>query len=135
MFQSFRQNWDQLRKGKPGSRFEDQHSRNHKKPRARRTAPALNIAAGGSIMLVGLFMVPAPGPGWAVVFAGGAILAREFLFVARALDRLEVLFRKLAHLAKKYWAVSPIPLKMLAVAVAIALSGTGIYVTWRIFGS
>ncbi len=34
--------------------------------------------AGWTVLLVGLVMVPYPGPGWAVVFIGLTILAREF---------------------------------------------------------
>ena len=33
-------------------------------------------------------MIPYPGPGWLVVFAGFAILATEFAFAQRALDWL-----------------------------------------------
>ena len=33
---------------------------------------------GWAVVLVGLVMVPFPGPGWVVVFIGFAILAKEF---------------------------------------------------------
>jgi uncharacterized protein (TIGR02611 family) len=36
--------------------------------------------------VVGLIMVPAPGPGWLVVFLGLVILASEFEFAQRMLD-------------------------------------------------
>lgn len=42
--------------------------------------------AGGFLVLLGLVMVPYPGPGWLVVFAGLAILATEFEFAATVLD-------------------------------------------------
>lgn len=38
---------------------------------------------GGLVTLIGLVMVPYPGPGWLVVFAGLAILGTEFEFAAR----------------------------------------------------
>lgn len=42
------------------------------------------IAITGSIVvLIGLVLVPYPGPGWLIVFAGLAILATEFKFAAR----------------------------------------------------
>lgn len=41
---------------------------------------------GGLVVLLGLVLVPYPGPGWLVVFGGLAILATEFEFAARALD-------------------------------------------------
>jgi uncharacterized protein (TIGR02611 family) len=41
---------------------------------------------GGIVVLAGLIMVPYPGPGWLVVFAGLAILATEFDSAQRLLD-------------------------------------------------
>ncbi len=41
---------------------------------------------GGVVTVVGLIMVPAPGPGWLVVFAGLLILSSEFEFAQRLLD-------------------------------------------------
>ncbi len=37
-------------------------------------------------MLVGLVLVPYPGPGWLVVFGGLAILATEFEFASKVLE-------------------------------------------------
>jgi len=41
---------------------------------------------GGTVVILGLIMVPYPGPGWVVVFAGLAILATEFDSARRVLD-------------------------------------------------
>ncbi len=41
---------------------------------------------GGLVVVVGLIMIPYPGPGWLVVFAGLAILATEFTFASKLLD-------------------------------------------------
>lgn len=41
---------------------------------------------GGIVTIGGLVMVPAPGPGWAVVILGLVILASEFEFAQRLLD-------------------------------------------------
>lgn len=40
---------------------------------------------GGIVLLAGVVMIPYPGPGWVVVFAGLAILAREFEWAQRLL--------------------------------------------------
>lgn len=40
---------------------------------------------GGLVCIVGLILVPYPGPGWLVVFGGLAILATEFTFAERVL--------------------------------------------------
>lgn len=41
---------------------------------------------GGMVTLAGLIMIPYPGPGWLVVFAGLALLSTEFVFASRLLD-------------------------------------------------
>lgn len=62
-----------------------------RRPRFRRN-PALNMAyrigvgvVGGLVLVGGVLMIPYPGPGWLVVFAGLAILATEFEWAGRVL--------------------------------------------------
>lgn len=38
---------------------------------------------GGLVALIGLVLVPYPGPGWLIVFGGLAILATEFEFASK----------------------------------------------------
>jgi uncharacterized protein (TIGR02611 family) len=52
-----------------------------------RTAFKLAVAAsGGVFVIIGLVLVPLPGPGWAIVFGGLAIWAIEFVWARRLLD-------------------------------------------------
>ena len=44
---------------------------------------------GGLVVLAGMILIPYPGPGWLVVFAGFAILSTEFAFAAKALEWLK----------------------------------------------
>ena len=39
---------------------------------------AVVAVVGGAVLLLGVVAIPAPGPGWAIVFLGLAILASEF---------------------------------------------------------
>jgi uncharacterized protein (TIGR02611 family) len=41
--------------------------------------------SGAVVLIVGIILIPYPGPGWLVVFVGLAILAREFPWAERAL--------------------------------------------------
>ncbi|WP_199440259.1 TIGR02611 family protein [Umezawaea beigongshangensis] len=57
-----------------------------------RRNPALNLAyrigvgvIGAVVLVGGILMIPYPGPGWLVVFAGLAILASEFSWAERVL--------------------------------------------------
>jgi uncharacterized protein (TIGR02611 family) len=58
-----------------------------------KASPALALAyriavavVGTAVVLLGLFLVPFPGPGWLVVFIGLGILATEFAWAERLLD-------------------------------------------------
>ena len=42
--------------------------------------------AGFFVVLVGLILIPLPGPGWLIVFAGLAILATEYVWAERLLN-------------------------------------------------
>lgn len=44
---------------------------------------------GGLVVLIGCVLIPYPGPGWLIVFAGFAILATEFQFAAKTLEWLK----------------------------------------------
>lgn len=45
-------------------------------------------ATGGIVLLAGIIAIPYPGPGWLTVFAGLAILATEFEWAQRVLDKV-----------------------------------------------
>jgi uncharacterized protein (TIGR02611 family) len=47
------------------------------------------IVAGFALLVAGAAMVFLPGPGWLTIAAGLAVLAGEFLWARRALDRLK----------------------------------------------
>lgn len=42
--------------------------------------------AGFALVIVGLILVPLPGPGWLIVFVGLAILATEYVWAERLLN-------------------------------------------------
>ncbi|GAB1641953.1 TIGR02611 family protein [Krasilnikovia sp. MM14-A1259] len=42
--------------------------------------------AGGLVLAIGVAMIPLPGPGWAIVILGLAILALEFAWARHALE-------------------------------------------------
>ena len=47
------------------------------------------IIAGFTLLLVGIVMLVTPGPGWVVILGGLAMLAAEFVWARRLLDRLK----------------------------------------------
>lgn len=61
--------------------------------------------AGGFVLLAGIIMIPYPGPGWLVVFAGLGILSTEFDWAKRTLH-----FAKGKYDAWQRWLKSQSPI-------------------------
>lgn len=62
----------------------------------------LVLILGSSIIITGLIMLIFPGPGWAAIFIGFAVLASEFAFAERARDwMIGQLERLLAFLKRR----------------------------------
>jgi uncharacterized protein (TIGR02611 family) len=91
--ESFRKAWRRFRTGEPGSRFRQQFEANQEARTSKWARPAI-VALGILVILLGLVALPAPGPGTLVIAAGAALIAREFLWMARLLDSAEVTIRR-----------------------------------------
>lgn len=77
---------------------------------------------GGLVTLIGLILVPYPGPGWLIVFGGLAILASEFAFAARILERARGMYDKWsAWLKRQHWLVKILVLAATGVVVLATL--------------
>ena len=55
------------------------------------------IAGGFLLLAAGIAMIALPGPGWLTIFAALAILAGEFLWARKLLDRLKSQVNRLRH--------------------------------------
>jgi uncharacterized protein (TIGR02611 family) len=51
----------------------------------RLTLQAVFAVIGGAVVVLGIILIPFPGPGWLIVLAGLAILAVEFVWAQRLL--------------------------------------------------
>jgi uncharacterized protein (TIGR02611 family) len=58
---------------------------------------------GFTVVGAGIILLPLPGPGWVVIFAGFAILASEFEFAARIRDKLVHILKEIITYAKRAW--------------------------------
>jgi uncharacterized protein (TIGR02611 family) len=56
---------------------------------------------GGAIVILGLGLIPLPGPGWAIVFLGLAVWATEFLWAQRLLGRARELLHEWTSWVKR----------------------------------
>jgi len=84
----------------------------------------LVLIVGGAILLV------IPGPGLLVIAFGGALVAQEFLWVAKALDWLELVLRKLFRAGKRFWKkASTLARAAITAGAALCAAGAG-YLAW-----
>ena len=47
------------------------------------------VLAGVTLLLAGVVMIFTPGPGWLVIFLGLTLLAAEFVWARRLMDRMK----------------------------------------------
>jgi uncharacterized protein (TIGR02611 family) len=102
--------------------------------------PALALAwrigvgvIGTAVVLLGLVLVPFPGPGWLIVFVGLGILATEFAWAERLLDFGRAKFTSWLrwvgrqHLAvRALISVATLAFVAAVVLLTLKLSGTGV---------
>ena len=50
---------------------------------------AIKVVVGFTLLAIGVVLFVTPGPGWLVILSGLAVLAAEFLWARRLLDRLK----------------------------------------------
>src|SRR5215210_219979 len=108
-------------------RVRERKEAHRQRGRLYRTAVA---TAGVLIVLIGLALVPLPGPGWLIVAVGLAVLALEFdraeRLLERIVERLETVTEQAAHAS---------PLQKALGAMAIVAGGAalvGAAVLWDI---
>lgn len=90
--------------------------------------------AGGSVLIVGIICIPYPGPGWLIVFAGLAILAREFPWAARLLEYGRGKYDDWNRWVKRqHWSVKAVTFVLTALVVIVTvwlLNGYGLLNNW-----
>jgi hypothetical protein len=102
MFNRLKEYWTDLKRGRPGSRFEEQYN-GQRKAQNRPVGRVLRIIGGLILIPVGVFFLAVPGPGLLVIGIGAVLIAREFKFAARFLDTLEVQARRALKWTQKGW--------------------------------
>lgn len=63
----------------------------------------LVLMVGSAIVVAGIAMLALPGPGWAAIFLGFAVLATEFAFAEKVRDWLVTQLKRLIAKAKRLW--------------------------------
>jgi hypothetical protein len=120
MIARMRSYWSALRRGRPGTRFQDFHR--YRQEQKKGSGPAVRVlllALGVILVVAGPVAGLVPGPGGILVFLFGlALLAAELLVVARWLDWCEPRVRKAWMRIKHAWTRAA-----LATRIAISIAG------------
>ncbi len=85
----------------PGERFQRQYQQRSGEHGG--LVRALRLAGGVVVTLIGIVLMPAPGPGTLIAVLGLSLLAHESLAVARALDATELRLRPAALAVLNWW--------------------------------
>jgi uncharacterized protein (TIGR02611 family) len=132
MIERLKEHWRDFRESKPGHRFQDRYRRRQQAGRGHILKRIFLIVLGAVLALGSLFLAPLPGPGFATVFLGLAILAGELLPAARFLDWTELRLRKLAHFVRYVWRSSFVG-KLSVVALVALLVAAIAYAIFHLF--
>jgi uncharacterized protein (TIGR02611 family) len=117
--QRLHKSWRELKNAAPGRRFQERYRRSHGAVRSK-VRRLIFIGGGILVMAAGVFFLPAPGPGFIILFIGAGLAAQESLLAARALDWTEVSIRRVAAWGLRIWRSTSIPGKtVLVLAVAL----------------
>ena len=129
----FREHWRELRRGRPGRRFQARYERLR---RSRHRCGALErillVVAAIVLFLIGALLVIFPGPAIPFFFMGGALLATESRPMARLMDWSEVRLRTVFAWGKRQWRRLPGFARVLLLGVGACCSATMAYVAFQL---
>jgi hypothetical protein len=136
VLKSLKKQWCDLKKGRPGHRFQDRYERN-KQGRSDESASRRWIlpVAGAVLFVAGIFFCIFPGPGLPLLLPGAMLLAERSRVMARALDWAEIKTRKIIGRTKDWWReASLIAKNAVLVFGGLVVAGAG-YGAWHfLFG-
>jgi uncharacterized protein (TIGR02611 family) len=85
---------------------------------------------GAIVVVIGLLLVPLPGPGWLIVLAGLAILSLEFVWAQRLMHFTRTQLERWWH----WLGRQPLFVRALAGVVGLAFASTVVWLSWT-YGS
>lgn len=115
----FREHWRELRRGRPGRRFQARYQRAHEDQRAGAAERIVLAMVAVVCLAIGVVLSVVPGPALPFFFLAGGLLATESLWVARFMDWSEVKLRLIFAWLKRVWRRLPV-----AGRIALSVFGT-----------
>jgi hypothetical protein len=135
MVSGVKQQWGELRKGCPGHRFQDRYERSRNAQSGNALQQLLPFVVGAVLIGAGLVFCVIPGPGVPLILVGAALLAERSLFMARALDWVEVKLRALFRQGVAWWRhASKVARHAIILFAIFAIAGAGYGAYYVVFG-
>lgn len=104
------------------SRLEEFRERLDGRPALRLLFKIAVAVIGTAVLVIGIILIPYPGPGWLVVFAGLAILATEFAWAGRLLAYARGRYDAWTRwLGRQHWVIKVLVLLATGVVVVALL--------------
>ncbi|HYE59197.1 MAG TPA: PGPGW domain-containing protein [Rhodothermales bacterium] len=126
MFDRLKQHWHAFQQIPPGERFQARYRERRQEGGSpvRRYASTLG---GVVLVLVGLLLLPAPGPGMLVLVPGAVLLAQGSRRAARVLDALDLRRQRTQRWTVQRWRGSSTAVRGLIVfGVLVVTAGLGL---------
>ena len=130
----FREHWRDLRRGRPGRRFQARYERS--KQEDARSSPVkriLLICLAIVFLAIAIVLMVMPGPAFVFFILAGALIATESRVVARFMDWAEVRVRSVLAWCKRQWHGWSKAARAVAVGVALMCTAGFAYGAYRYF--
>jgi uncharacterized protein (TIGR02611 family) len=131
MFWNFKEQWRDVTKAKPGTRFQNRYHRRRGR-RCSRWLKPFYLALGAALLMAGIILMAAPGPGIVVAFIGAGMLADESLLAARALDAAELKIQAVMKRALRLWKRASAAIKAVIAIAAGSLAALAGWMTYAV---
>lgn len=128
----FREHWRELRRGRPGRRFQARYERARQDQRAGAAERILLAIVAIVCLAIGAVLSVVPGPALPFFFLAGGLLATESRWVARFMDWSEVKTRLIVAWLKRVWRRLPVPGRIAVSVVATCCSAATAYLGYRL---
>ena len=132
MFTGLKRYWKELKRGTPGKRFQQQYQKSHDTG-GNPLRKVLFLGGGALVIAAGVFFLPAPGPGWAIIFIGGGLMAQESKRAAKVLDWTELRIRAVVEWGLGIWKRASTPARAGIVALGLVIAGGAVFAAYQIF--
>jgi hypothetical protein len=128
----FRERWRELKRGRPGHRFQDRYERGRHENHGHAGRRIALVAFGVVCLLIGAVFAIIPGPAIPFFFVAGAMFATESRTIARFMDWSEVLIRKIVAWAKRRWRRLPAAARVGLLILGACVSAGTVYLGYRV---